>query len=489
MSGEPDITEVPGVLVPRSDVIWEMPASGDMRVPGRVYATREVMSAPGQADVLAQVRNVATLPGIVRYSLAMPDIHFGYGFPIGGVAAFSVEEGVVSPGGVGYDINCGVRLLATNLQKEDIKPSLKHCVDQLFRDVPAGVGSSGAIKKLSRHQLETISLKGAAWAVENGYGTPTDLERTEAGGALPGADPSAVSERAFARGMDQVGTLGAGNHFLEVQVVEEIFDREAAAAFGLHEGQVTLMIHVGSRGFGYQICDDYLEVMGHAATVYGIHLADRQLACAPVTSPEGKRYLAAMACAANYAWANRQMLKHLIERALMHALSISPQALGLRLVYDVAHNIAKIERHVVDGETMTLCVHRKGATRAFGPEHPEVPAAYRSVGQPVLIPGDMGTASFVCKGTQRAMEETFGSTCHGAGRLMSRAQALKHARGRAIDRELGEKGIVVRAQGRKTLGEEMPDAYKDVEAVVAVMDRAGISPRVARLRPQGVIKG
>ena len=322
MSGEPDITEVPGVLVPRSDVIWEMPASGDMRVPGRVYATREVMSAPGQADVLAQVRNVATLPGIVRYSLAMPDIHFGYGFPIGGVAAFSVEEGVVSPGGVGYDINCGVRLLATNLQKEDIKPSLRHCVDQLFRDVPAGVGSSGAIKKLSRRQLETISLKGAAWAVENGYGTPADLERTEAGGALPGADPSAVSERAFARGMDQVGTLGAGNHFLEVQVVEEIFDREAAAAFGLHDGQVTLMIHVGSRGFGYQICDDYLEVMGHAATVYGIHLADRQLACAPVTSPEGRRYLAAMACAANYAWANRQMLKHLIERAMMHALSI-----------------------------------------------------------------------------------------------------------------------------------------------------------------------
>ncbi|NLT34763.1 MAG: RtcB family protein [Gaiellales bacterium] len=489
MNADLDTAGIPPRLIPCNDVIWEIPATGDMRVPGRIYATKELLSSPGQSDVLAQVRNVATLPGIVRYSLAMPDIHFGYGFPIGGVAAFSVEDGVISPGGVGYDINCGVRLLATDLHREDIEPALKRTIDQLFRDIPAGVGSSGAIQKLSRRQLETICVRGAAWAVENGYGTPADLERTEAGGALPGADPSAVSERAFARGTDQVGTLGAGNHFLEVQVVEEIFDREAATAFGLAEGQITLMIHVGSRGFGYQICDDYLGVMGRAAAAYGIRLADRQLACSPVTSPEGRRYLAAMACAANYAWANRQMLMHLIEKALLRTLSLSPQALGLRLVYDVAHNIAKIEQHTVEGKAMTLCVHRKGATRAFGPQHPEVPAVYRSTGQPVLIPGDMGTASFVCKGTRQAMEETFGSTCHGAGRVMSRAQALKRARGRAIERELGEKGIVARAQGRKTLGEEMPEAYKDVEAVVGVMGRAGISPRVARLRPLGVIKG
>lgn len=472
-----------------SEILWELPPTGDMRVPGRVYASQDLLTSAGQAEVLAQVRNVATLPGIVRYSLAMPDIHFGYGFPIGGVAAFRVSDGVVSPGGVGYDINCGVRLLATELQAQEIKPSVRRMIDQLFRDVPAGVGSRGAIAKLTRGQLEAISLKGARWAVESGYGTSADLEQTEAGGTLSGADPSCISERAYTRGMDQVGTLGAGNHFLEMQVVDQIFDPAAASAFGLRKDQVVLMIHVGSRGFGYQICDDYLEVMGRAADQYGIRLPDRQLACAPVSSPEGKRYLAAMACAANYAWANRQMLKHLAEKALLHALSISPQALGLRQVYDVAHNIAKIEEHVVNGEEMTLCVHRKGATRAFAPGHPEIPALYRQVGQPVLIPGDMGTASFVCKGTQKAMEETFGSTCHGAGRVMSRSQALKRAKGRAIERELAERGIVVRAQGRKTLGEEMPEAYKDVEAVVRVMDGAGISPRVARLRPLGVIKG
>ncbi len=472
-----------------SDVTWELPRTGNMRVPGRVYADDHLMRALERDQSLTQVQNVACLPGIVRYSLAMPDIHFGYGFPIGGVAAFRMDTGVVSPGGVGYDINCGVRLLATTLNRTDVQDRLRPAIDQLFRDVPAGVGSSGAIAKLSRAELERVVVQGAAWAVERGYGEIGDLEHTEAGGRLPGADPERISPRAWQRGLDQVGTLGSGNHFLEIQVVEEVFDKDAAVAFGLHQGQVTLMIHCGSRGFGYQVCDDYLEVMEQASRAYDIALPDRQLACAPLSSPEGRDYLAAMACAANYAWANRQMLMHLAERALMKALGVSRSGLGLRLVYDVAHNIAKIEEHVVDGQTLALCVHRKGATRAFGPGRPEVPAAYRAVGQPVLIPGDMGTASYVCRGSSTAMEETFGSTCHGAGRVLSRAQALKHAKGRAIDRELGEHGIVVRAQGRKTLAEEMPDAYKDVEAVVAVMDRAGISPRVARLRPLGVVKG
>ena len=472
-----------------SDVLWELPAEGGMRVPGRVYADDELFRALEGDQSLAQVRNVAHLPGILGYSLAMPDIHFGYGFPIGGVAAFSVEDGVVSPGGVGYDINCGCRLLATDLERSDIQSNLGLAVEQLFRDVPSGVGSRGAIARLPRNELERVLVKGAAWAVEHGYGHAADLDHTESGGALPGADPEAVSDRAYARGLDQVGTLGSGNHFLEIQVVDEVFDRETARAFGLREGQITLMVHCGSRGFGYQVCDDYLGVMGAAAAKYKIELPDRHLACAPVTSPEGRRYLAAMACAANYAWVNRQMIMHLTEEAFLHALRISPGALGMRLVYDVAHNIAKIERHEIDGKTVEACVHRKGATRAFAPGDPEIPHDYREVGQPVLVPGDMGRASFVCKGTIEAMRQTFGSTCHGAGRLMSRAQAIKQAKGRAIDRELATAGVVVRSRGRQTLDEEMPEAYKDVEKVVSVMDRAGISPRVARLRPLGVIKG
>ena len=460
-----------------------------MRVPGRIYADDELIQALEGDQSLAQVSNVAHLPGIIRCSLAMPDIHFGYGFPIGGVAAFRVDDGVVSPGGVGYDINCGCRLLATDLQASDIKDKVRPLVDQLFRDVPSGVGSKGAISRLSRRDLEKLLVRGAGWAVEQGYGSKADLDHTEDGGALAGADPGAISERAYTRGQDQVGTLGSGNHFLELQTVDAVYDREAAAAFGLFEGQVTLMIHCGSRGFGYQVCDDYLAVMEEAARRYKIPLPDRQLACAPLASPEGRRYLAAMACAANYAWANRQMIMHLVEKAILHALRISPRELNLRLVYDVAHNIAKLETHEVDGVAVETCVHRKGATRAFAPGREEVPADYREVGQPVLIPGDMGTASFVCRGTDEAMRQTFGSTCHGAGRVMSRSQALKRARGRAIDRELAAEGIIVRSQGPKTLGEEMPEAYKDVERVVGVMHRAGISPKVARLRPLGVVKG
>jgi tRNA-splicing ligase RtcB (3'-phosphate/5'-hydroxy nucleic acid ligase) len=468
---------------------WELPATGGMRVPGRIFADDSLIEALAGDGSLDQVANVAHLPGILCCSLAMPDIHFGYGFPIGGVAAFDVETGVVSPGGVGYDINCGVRLLATGLQVADLPDGIKPLVDQLYRDVPAGVGSSGAIARLPRKEMERLLVEGAGWAVKRGYGSPDDLERTEDRGALPGADPGALSERAYARGQDQVGTLGSGNHFLELQIVDEVFDREAATAYGLHEGQVTIMVHCGSRGLGYQVCDDYLATMAEASRRYSIDLPDRQLVCAPVGSPEGRAYLAAMACAANYAWANRQMITHLVEKALLHALRISPRELGLRLVYDVAHNIAKLETHETDGEEVRACVHRKGATRAFGPGRHEVPAGYRAVGQPVLIPGDMGTASFVCRGTARALAETFGSTCHGAGRVMSRSQALKRAKGRSIARELADAGVVVRSQSPKTLGEEMPEAYKDVERVVGVMHGAGISPKVARLRPLGVVKG
>ena len=472
-----------------SEWLWELPREGNMRVPGRVYADDQLALALEGDQSLEQVANVTHLPGILCCSLAMPDIHFGYGFPIGGVAAFSVDEGVVSPGGVGYDINCGCRLLATDLESADVRGKLQTLVDRLFSDVPSGVGARGAIAKLSRKDLERLLTRGAAWAVENGYGSPRDLDHTEDRGAIAGADPSTISERAYSRGLDQVGTLGSGNHFLEVQVVEEIFDPTAAAAFGLREGQITIMVHCGSRGFGYQVCDDYLALMGQASAKYHITLPDRQLACAPVSSPEGRRYLAAMACAANYAWANRQMIMHLTEESILQALHLSPRDLNLRLVYDVAHNIVKLEEHEVAGRPVQACVHRKGATRAFAPGRAELPADYSAVGQPVLIPGDMGTASYVCKGTQEAMVQTFGSTCHGAGRIMSRAQALKRAKGRSIDRELAERGVLVRAQVLKTLGEEMPEAYKDVERVVGVMDRAGISPRVARLRPLAVVKG
>ncbi len=446
----------PHVLRRTGPYTWELPATGGMRVPGRVYADSWLVDALSGDGSLDQVGNVAHLPGILCCSLAMPDIHFGYGFPIGGVAAFDADQGVVSPGGVGYDINCGVRLLATDLQLADIHGKVKPLIDQLFRDVPSGVGSSGAIARLTRQEMERLLVEGAGWAIQKGYGSQADLDHTEDGGALPGADPGAVSERAYVRGQDQVGTLGSGNHFLEVQVVDEVFDREAAAAYGLREGQITIMIHCGSRGFGYQVCDDYLVTMAEASRRYDIELPDRQLACAPVTSPEGRAYLSAMACAANYAWANRQMIMHLTEAALLRALRLSPKELNLQLVYDVAHNIAKLETHDLDGSRVRACVHRKGATRAFGPGRPELPADYRETGQPVLVPGDMGTASFVCKGTERALAETFGSTCHGAGRMLSRTVALKQAKGRSIARELEERGIVVRSPARRPWRKRCP---------------------------------
>ena len=471
------------------DYLWEIPQSGAMRVPGRIYASPDLLADPKSDESLQQVRNVACLPGIVKYSLAMPDIHWGYGFPIGGVAATRISGGVISPGGVGYDINCGIRLIATALTYKDIEKRIPGIVARLYQKIPAGVGSSGAVKRASGADLRRILEHGARWAVEHGFGRPEDLEFTEENGCMAGADFEAVSERARERGSTQVGTLGSGNHFLEIDVVEEVFLPDVARVFGLEEGATAVFIHSGSRGLGYQVCDDYLAVMGKAMRTYGIELPDRQLACAPIESPEGKRYLAAMAAAANYAWNNRQVIMALAERCFLEALGIGPAQLGFRLVYDVCHNIAKIERHDVEGTEEALCVHRKGATRAFPPGSPQIPAAYREAGQPVLIPGDMGTASYVLVGTGRAMQETFGSTCHGAGRVWSRTQALKRGKGRDLFREMKDRGITLMASGHRTVAEEMPEAYKNVHAVVDAVEQAGISRKVARLRPVGVIKG
>ncbi len=472
------------------DFLWEIPAAGRMRVPGRIYADERLVEGGRQDGSLEQVVRVAELPGIVGYSLAMPDIHCGYGFPIGGVAATRLDGGVISPGGVGYDINCGVRLVATALEGKDVGGRrIREIVQALYRRVPCGVGSSGGIEKLSDKALREVLVQGSRWAVGRGYGNEGDLERTEDRGCMEGADPEKVSERAVKRGLSQLGTLGSGNHFLEVGVVDRVYDSRLARALGLSEGQLTILIHTGSRGFGYQVCDDSLKVMMHAVRKYGIELPDRQLACAPLDSKEGKNYLAAMACAANYAWANRQIIMTLAGRALGEALQASASDLRLRLVYDVSHNMAKLEEHVWKGEALKVCVHRKGATRAFPRGHAKVPPLYRETGQPVLIPGDMGRASFVCVAMPGAMEETFGSTCHGAGRVMSRAHAKKAARGRSLAREMENKGIVVMAQGRTTLAEEMPEAYKDVERVVEVMHAAGISRKAVRLRPLGVVKG
>lgn len=459
-----------------------------MRVPGLIYSSEELMKAQGDDESLKQVSNVAHLPGIVKYSLAMPDMHWGYGFPIGGVAAFSLEGGVISPGGVGYDINCGCRLLLSELREEEMRPRLRELIAALFGNIPSGVGSKGELKLSLKGEREVLA-QGARWAVKQGYGEPADLEATEDGGMMTGADPDKVSPRALERGRDQLGTLGSGNHFLEVEAVEEVFDSEAAAAFGMFEGQVAIMIHSGSRGLGYQVCDDYLALLVKHVQKLGIPLPDRQLACAYLDSKEGRDYFAAMACAANYAWANRQMLLHRTRETVEKVFRKTPRELGLRLLYDVCHNIAKIETLPVDGKETKLCVHRKGATRAFPPGHPVLPGRYRKTGQPVLIPGDMGSGSYVLAGTARAFEESFGSTCHGAGRVMSRNEAMKSSKGRAIERELADRGIIVLASGRGTLREELPEAYKDLELVVQVVARAGLGKKVARLKTLGCIKG
>jgi len=470
------------------DYRWLIPRTGGMRVPGMIYSSEKMLRHISLDQSPKQVANVAHLPGIVKYSLAMPDMHWGYGFPIGGVAAFDAEEGIISPGGVGYDINCGCRLVSTALQVNDVKGHMGGLVDALFNQIPTGVGSRGKIR-LSVADEKKVCLEGAKWAVKNGLGAAEDIEHTEEGGMLAGADPSAVSERAYERGRDQLGTLGSGNHFLEVGLVDRVFDSSMATAFGLHEGQVTVLIHSGSRGFGYQVCDDFLYKLTRHVKSLSLDLPDRQLACAYLNSSEGEAYFSAMACAANYAWANRQALMHLSREVFEGYLGMAPRDLQMRLVYDVAHNIAKKEEHLVDGVKRTLCVHRKGATRAFPAGHDEVPHAYRSVGQPILIPGDMGRSSYVMAGTERAMEETFGSCCHGAGRLLSRHAAVKKAKGRAIYREMEDKGIIVRAHGRSTLAEEMPEAYKDISDVIDVVENAGIAKKVVRLRPLGLIKG
>ncbi|MBI4777092.1 MAG: RtcB family protein [Deltaproteobacteria bacterium] len=459
-----------------------------MRVPGIIYASEEILPAIRSDESLQQVANVAQLPGIVKNSLAMPDIHSGYGFPIGGVAAFDLEGGVISPGGVGYDINCGCRLLATDLKRGDLKDRIEELVLALYQHVPTGVGSKGPLK-LSASDEKKLLAEGAQWAVNKGFGISDHLIHTESHGRIEDADPDVISDRALKRGQQQLGTLGSGNHFLEVGLVEEVYDEETARMLGLERDQVTVLIHSGSRGLGHQVCSDFLVRLQEEAQKKKIALPDRQLVYAELGTATARDYQAAMACAANYAWANRQLLMYWTIEVFEQALGLSPREHGMRLVYDVCHNIAKIEEHAIDGKKRKVCVHRKGATRALPPGHPDLPPVFKKTGQPVLIPGDMGTASYVLVGAPGAMEHTFGSTCHGAGRLLSRAAAKKTAKGRAIVRELEDRGIFVRSAGRATLLEEIPEAYKDVDQVVDVVHNAGISRKVARLRPWGVIKG
>lgn len=472
------------------DYRWRIPAAYQkgMRVPGLIFSDEEMLEQICKDQAPQQIVNVAYLPGIVKASMAMPDIHWGYGFPIGGVAAMDIEEGVISPGGVGYDINCGVRLIKTNLIKDNIKEVLKLLIETLFRDIPSGVGSKSKLR-LSPEELNKVLRDGASWAVKQGYGWSEDIELTEQKGCIQGADPSALSSRALERGLPQLGTLGSGNHFLEIQEVDKIFDEEAARVFGLEKGQITVMIHTGSRGLGYQVCDDSLNRMVAAMNKYKISIPDKQLACAPVKSSEGREYFAGMAAAANYAWTNRQIIMHWVRESFEKILQQSAEHLDMHLIYDVSHNIAKFEKHHLKGKDIDLVVHRKGATRAFGPGHPHIPDKYRNTGQPVLIPGDMGTSSYILKGTDTAMKETFGSTCHGAGRIMSRRQAVKKLQNRSIIRELENKGITVRSRGKRTLFEEAPDAYKNIDKVVEIVHQAGISKKVARMRPIGVVKG
>jgi tRNA-splicing ligase RtcB len=480
------------MLIERIDEYrWRIPAGTKpgMKVPAIIFADDRLMGQIKDDLSLDQAANAATLPGVVRAAYSMPDIHQGYGLPIGAVVATRTDGGVVTPGGVGYDINCGVRLLRTDLTRAEVQPHVKELVNLLFAEVPTGVGSHGKVHLTSENQIRPV-VEGARWAVSQGMGEPDDLTFAEAGGCIPGADPDAVSRKAYERGRDQVGTLGSGNHFLEIQVVEHLYDEQAGNVLGLFPGQVTVLIHTGSRGFGHQVCTDYLATMERAVKKYGIQLPDRQLACAPFDSAEAQAYLGAMRAAANYAWANRQCLTHWTREVFQRIFRKPPARLGISVVYDVAHNIAKVEEHLVDGRSMRLVVHRKGATRAFPPGHPELPEAYRAIGQPVLVPGDMGRASFVLVGTKGAMDETFGSTCHGAGRLLSRAAAIRAARGRAIEREVEDTyGVYVRATGRDALKEEMPEAYKNAQDVVNVCHMAGISKMVARLRPLGCIKG
>jgi tRNA-splicing ligase RtcB len=469
---------------------WELPQGHrhDMRVPVRIFADAELFDAAFRDRTVEQLINTATLPGIVKYAMALPDMHQGYGFPIGGVAGIDPDSGVISPGGVGYDINCGVRLLASHLNREEIEPFREDLMTALYQSCPSGLGGDGRVR-VNKRKLEQVLTEGASWALKQGLARPKDVEHTEENGRLPGADPSKVSRRAQERGLSQVGSLGSGNHFLEVDVVQQVYDPETAEVFGLREGQIVVQIHCGSRGFGHQVCDDYVKSLQSAVKKYGITLPSRQLVCAPIDSPEGRAYYGAMACAVNYAFVNRQVLAMGAREAFERVLAGRVGDFGLYQVYDVAHNIAKFEEHELNGKRKKLCVHRKGATRCFPPGHRDVPAAYRDVGQPVLVPGSMGTASYLLVGQQKAMELTFGSTCHGAGRTMSRTQARKKVWGHDLRVELEESGILVRASSMKGLAEEAPDAYKDVSRVVETVHGLGIAHKVVRLEPLGVIKG
>ena len=471
------------------DNVYEVPGSYNkkMRASGRLYIDDESFEALEEGAV-QQIVNVACLPGVFRYSIAMPDIHFGYGFPIGGVGAFNMRNGVVSPGGVGFDINCGVRLIKSNLRQEDVEGHLDELVDALFKNIPSGVGSKGKVK-LSKEDINDVLDYGAEWAVENGYGWEEDLEVLEENGRIKAADSSEVSDKAKKRGIPQLGSLGSGNHFLEIQVVDEVYNEEVAEVYGLEKGMIVIMVHTGSRGCGHQVCSDYLRLMDKAYKNYKIDIADRQLACAPLDSKEAQSYLKAMYAAANYAWANRQMITHWIRESFEDVLGKSARDMDMQIVYDVAHNIAKEETHDFNGRDVDLLVHRKGATRAFGPGREEVPLKYREVGQPVLIPGTMGTASYVLHGTQTAMEETFGSTAHGAGRVLSRSQAKKDYNPDDIVNNMESNGIKIKATSKNVIAEEAPGAYKDVDSVVRVSDSTGIAKLVCKVKPLAVTKG
>ncbi len=478
-------------LVRISEYVWEVPVTfrSDMKVPARIYASEELLEMAFRDQSIEQLVNTAAMPGVVKRVLVMPDAHQGYGPPIGGVVPTRYPDGVISPGAVGYDINCGVRLMASELVAEEVKDEIDGLISALFRNIPSGVGKGGGARRVSVREMDEVLVKGAAWAVKAGYGQPDDLERLEERGSMAGADPAAVSPRAKERGGPQLGTLGSGNHFIEIQEVEEVYDEEVARVFGLFEGQLAVEIHSGSRGLGHQVCSDYVNSLQNAVRKYKIQLPDRQLVCAPLDSPEGRSYFGAMVGAANYAWANRQCMAHLARRSFEEVLAGKVRSFDLHTVYDVAHNIAKIEEHVVDGKRMKLCIHRKGATRAFGPGHPAVTPVYRDVGQPVLVPGDMGTASYVLVGTVDALEESFGTSCHGAGRTMSRTAAKKKIHGGTLRDELEAQGIRVRAGSLAGLAEEAPDAYKDIDAVVEVVEGAGLARKVAKLRPLAVMKG
>ncbi len=481
--------EIKDTLKKVRECVWEIPSDYNktMRVPGRIYlndATIESLE-PGAIE---QVANVACLPGIQQASIGLPDIHFGYGFSIGGVAAFSARTGVISPGGVGFDINCGVRMLRTNLTEDEAKPKMKELINTLFKNVPSGVGSKGKIR-LKEGQIDDVLNNGAEWAIENGYGWDEDLKYLEENGKMEEANSDKVSDKAKKRGIPQLGSLGSGNHFLEVQKIDEIFDEKAAKVFGVNPGEIAVLIHTGSRGCGHQVCSDYLRIMDKAYKNHKIDLPDRQLACAPVDSQEGINYFEAMSAAANYAWANRQMIVHWVRESFEEIFNKSAEDMEMYIIYDVAHNIAKKETHIINGKPREVFVHRKGATRAFGPGHKDIPEKYRDIGQPVIIPGTMGTSSYLLHGTQTAMEETFGSTAHGAGRKMSRASAKKEFKGEEIQEYLASIGIEVKATSLPIIAEESPDAYKDIDEVIKTADTAGISKLVARMKPLGVAKG